>query len=1202
MLVQPPRGTSTLILRELEIPTRTQPVLPSGEWGINRAAAWLVFPDKGLQIFLHPWSSMGKGDLVELLLNGNNVVDQLTIAKDADVGQRVTLFVAPRHLQTGSHTLTYRVTRLNQGAETQTPPTRIYVKIEVPGGQDIDPEPGHSNLFMYIPPEVVSGGVDKDIADAGVPIVIRAPSGNGAPYPAASVGDVIMLSWGGILLASPPLTAGQINDPANHPITFVVGKSTIEEAGDTDYAGLAVTFLVTDIVGNQSEDWCTETRITVSVGTVSLTAPIAKDAFNNKIDLDQLGNKDLTIQVWASPPSFKFGDIIHLKMRGTSVDGETIEVDAPTQTIDNLPHTYELLLNNAGARRLVKTQVIFSYTLARSGSTDPLRSKNQFVQIEGEADLLAAPVAEDAQQGAINPNLPAPRIRIPYDPLIQVGMAIELSWVGTRPDGGTYDPELEWYFPSKSEADNPQGFTISVEGVHLKTLEGGKLELSYALLSEKDNGDILRRESHKAAQLNVGEPSLELVAPLVLGEKDGALEPHDLPNGTSQLTAPKTAVNPTKPRDVVTYTWIGEVSGKTEGSITLNSLSAGRDVPFHLDAEFVAKHIEPNRGRNVTASYRVWREETDTYSYSNALKFSVGNALENPLPIARLPQASGSGASVTLAPLDAQKGAKVIVAYAGMNDGHSIRLTVVGKPGVGSPSIPAKFGSSSGSIEFLIEPEAIAANIGNGSTTFTLMYEVTLGSNKIPSLPLTVTMTPLPAAELDKLSILQADGNELDLSKVTAGATVRAGVWAFIKAGQPVWLMLKGKNEQGNEHNHEVWKVPGAAVNQAWINAGKYEQPVPFSYLKDLGHGTELELHFKAALTSSQVESDAIVAPVKRYRVKAVEDVKPVIDSVIDSKGVAIPQNGLTVDPNVKLSGTATPNLDILIFNNGVSTGGRATADAQGKWNRDLIGLAQGACNLTAVAQYGSNPESMIWKIIVTPLVTPTITSIKDSKGVEIPHGGCTVDTRVTITGTASKGQQVDVRDGTASKGKAPVDPTTGSWTLIVANLSVESHSFTAKALYGSGQTSAPRRFTVIRDDIETFENVPVGKYEELFTPNISIITPTSDAQLEIVLVTDGAPHILGNALQLTTSYCHIYAPSGNRIKEVTFGCRNLGTKAEISYYYGDGGTVTVPLDIKPGETKTLTCSAPNRRSFSHFHPYTYSSVLIIDNIRFILE
>ncbi|MFJ2426247.1 hypothetical protein [Pseudomonas sp. NPDC087804] len=1059
MLVQPPRETSTLILRELEIPSRTQPPLPSGEWGINRAAAWLVFPDKGLQIFLHPWSSMGKGDKVELLLDGNNVVDQLTLAKDADVGQRVTLFVAPRHLQTGSHTLTYRVTRLNQGAETQTPPTRIYVKIEIPGGQDIDPEPGHSNLFMYIPAEVVIGGVDKDIAEAGVPIVIRTPTGSGAPYPDAAVGDVITLSWGGILLASPPLSAEQISDPANHPITIMVDKVTIEEAGDTDFAGLAVTFLVTDIVGNQSEDWCAETRITVSIGTLSLTAPIAKDAFNNKIDLDLLGNKDLTIQVWASSPSFKLGDIIHLKMRGMSVEGEAIEVGAPTQTIDNLPHTYELLLNNADARRLVKTQVIFSYTLARSGSTEPLRSKNQFVQIEGEADRLAAPIAEDAQQGAINPDLPAPRIRIPYDPLIQVGMAIELSWVGTRPDGSTYDPELEWYFPSKSEADNPQGFTISVEGTHLKTLEGGKLELSYALLSEKDNGDILRRESHKAAQLNVGEPSLELVAPLVLGEKDGSLEPHDLPNGTSQLTAPKSAVNPTKRDDVVTYTWVGDVSGRTEDSITLNSLSAGKDVPFHLDAEFVAKHIEPNRGRKVTASYRVWREETDTYSYSNALEFSIGNALENPLPIAHLPQATGSGASVTLAPLDAQTGAKVIVAYAGMHDGHSIQLTMVGKPGAGSPSIPAKFGASSGSIEFLIEPEAIAANIGNRSTTFSLKYEVTLGSNKIPSLPLTVTLTPLPAAELDKLSILQADGDELDLSKVTAGATVRAGVWAFIKAGQPLWLMLKGKNAQGNDHNHEVWKVPGAAVNQDWINGGKYDQPVPYTYFKDLAHGTELELHFKAALTSSQVEADAIVVPVKRYRVKAVEDVKPVIGSVIDSKGVATPQNGLTVDSSVKVSGTATPLQTILIYNNSVSTGGFATADAQGKWDRDLIGLAQGDCNLTAVAQYGSNPVSVIWKIIVTPMVTPTITSIKDSKGVEIPEGGFSFDTEIVLTGMASRGQKVFVFDNISSKGQPETDVVTGIWFLEISGLSAGEHSFSARALYADGEESEARTF-----------------------------------------------------------------------------------------------------------------------------------------------
>ncbi|WP_457466258.1 hypothetical protein, partial [Pseudomonas sp. SDT291_1_S447] len=70
----------------------------------------------------------------------------------------------------------------------------------------------------------------------------------------------------------------------------------------------------------------------------------------------------------------------------------------------------------------------------------------------------------------------------------------------------------------------------------------------------------------------------------------------------------------------------------------------------------------------------------------------------------------------------------------------------------------------------------------------------------------------------------------MDLSKVTAGATFRAGVWAFMKTGQPVRLVLKGKNAQGNEHDRVVWKVPGSAVYQAWIDTGKYEQVIPYSY------------------------------------------------------------------------------------------------------------------------------------------------------------------------------------------------------------------------------------------------------------------------------------------------------------------------------------------------------------------------------------
>ncbi|MGY1893611.1 hypothetical protein ACW9IR_29650, partial [Pseudomonas sp. SDT291_1_S447] len=140
-------------------------------------------------------------------------------------------------------------------------------------------------------------------------------------------------------------------------------------------------------------------------------------------------------------------------------------------------------------------------------------------------------------------------------------------------------------------------------------------------------------------------------------------------------------------------------------------------------------------------------------SYAEPLKFDVGVALENPLPLPQMPQAQGSGATVTLAPLNAQTGGRVIVAYTGMSDKHSIQLTMTGTPGAGSPTIAPKPGVASGNVEFLIPPEAIAANIGNAAKTFTLQYEVIQGT-KVPSLPITVTVTPLPAAELDKLSIV----------------------------------------------------------------------------------------------------------------------------------------------------------------------------------------------------------------------------------------------------------------------------------------------------------------------------------------------------------------------------------------------------------------------------------------------------------------
>ncbi|RON49101.1 hypothetical protein BK666_07455 [Pseudomonas frederiksbergensis] len=632
MLIQPAKQLSPMTLLEPVIPGRTEPALPSGEWGINLAAARGNFPDKGMKVQIAIWSAKGLGDKVELLLNGAPV-DQHTIGDPTEIGEPTILWVAPGRLPSGSYSLSYRVTRLNQAPETFDPAMRLYVKLELPGGQDLDPVEGqHSALYQYIDPQIVLDGVDKDIAKAGVEITVRAKPGNDSPqpYPNIAVGDVCTLSWGGQFVRSAPVTQEQIDDPAGHPIVITADEKTILDAQDTGPAGLAVTFMIRDLVNNQSEDWCQETRIVVDTGNSRLEAPIISKTSGNNLDLELVGDDYVVAQVWAeSIDEFAKDDFIIMNLRGTPLEGEAVDVKVRQQILKTPPTVEMVSLRNADVRALAKTQAVFAYELERNGAVIQ-RSKGRFVNILGEPRRLAAPIAEDEIQGAIDPDLPFTWVRIPFDDAFEHEMAIQLKWSGTLapPGGGTYEPDLEWYTPTPDEIDAKDDLLIMVEGRHLKILEGGTLALSYNLLLLDDQDEIVSRGSRPAALLSVGEPTLELDKPQVAGEEHGVLNPDELPNGVSQLSVPHSA-EPTRPGDVVTYTWVGSVTGRTRDSIKITSHNVDQDLHFALNARFVAEHIEPNLDGDVTVWYEIARIGPPArVSYSDALVFSVERGFE----------------------------------------------------------------------------------------------------------------------------------------------------------------------------------------------------------------------------------------------------------------------------------------------------------------------------------------------------------------------------------------------------------------------------------------------------------------------------------------------------------------------------------------------------------------------------------------------
>lgn len=93
----------------------------------------------------------------------------------------------------------------------------------------------------------------------------------------------------------------------------------------------------------------------------------------------------------------------------------------------------------------------------------------------------------------------------------------------------------------------------------------------------------------------------------------------------------------------------------------------------------------------------------------------------------------------------------------------------------------------------------------------------------------------------------------------------------------------------------------------------------------------------------------------------------------------------------------------------------------------------------------------------------PVISLITGSpSGEDIADGGNTVETAVTLTGVAKKGEKVEVISGSVSHGKPDVDGVTGLWTLLIPALDETTYVFVAKELYGAEQSSDAYTINVV--------------------------------------------------------------------------------------------------------------------------------------------
>ncbi|MBF6037214.1 hypothetical protein H8F23_28520 [Pseudomonas sp. P155] len=1060
-----------LILKELKIPGRTKdPVCENPKvWGINRAAALDNFPRQGLLCQAGPWSPMNRLDKLVIYKDKSQEILPRTVDED-EIGTELQMFVEARHITEGTYTLSYSVTRLGQTPEPSEE-MQVLVKLTRPGGEDHSEDPGHPDLVMTIPEEILKGGIDKENVNEGVPITIGNADGK-PPYPFAAAGDVIRVSWGGVFVLSAPLTQAQ----ADGTVLIVVNidEATIRKAGDSDDSGLAVVFEVYDLVDNRSSDWSVEQRVLVAVDKLRLVAPLLKEALNNVLDVDKLGDANGTAQVWVSGSSFKVGDTPILTIKGTPQEGPPVDIEVPGEALVSVPTTHETKIANSILRQLAKSQIALSYRLKKADGSADLPAKTQFISVIGEVQRLEAPEALDAKHGAIDPldpELKQVRIEIPFDAAFLPGQTINLFWLGTRPDLDTYLPSLPLRPITKGDYDAKEPLLILVDKKHLTPIIGGTLELYYQLqiedsvFNQMNRFDKTRaiRESKHADILQIGEPRQELPEPKVEGVVNGVLPPDT--NGTHLIMGYLKTVK----GDEVIYQWEGSKTGVHSDSLKLTDVTAGQPVSFTIKAEW----IKGNEGGTVEASYEIKRAAGGT-SYSDTLTFSVGVALDLKEP--KIKQAPND---TSLDPLDAQSALTAVIDYDGMLVGDKIIVRWIGATGTlpaGSHTTDTWPVTTVGPQEIPLAVSVIAFNLDK---SITLDYSVTRGTQD-PKDSRTRTLAVLPIAQshLPKPLIVQAseagEGRELDVSQMTTNATFRVNSYPHIALKQYVWFKAKATLKGGGVYSKTFWQPPGSQTNATWINQGFYTHAFPLADLQSLEDGSDLELEFKAGFGGTQVESEAVTFALRTYKIKAYENIVPTLDSVKGStSGDDIPHGSTTVETALTLRGTATPNTKIDLANNGVlMPNTEVQVDSRGEWTFQLTGLvAETTYKLNARRKDGTLSNAR--DVVVVALVVPTLTSVKGSpSGLEIPQNGITVETAVTLSGIAAKGQQVEIFDVATPVGKATADSATGIWELPVTSLRVAAHSFKAKALYGTGAESAARTLTVTAATAPTLTSV----------------------------------------------------------------------------------------------------------------------------------
>ena len=536
----------------------------------------------GLRFVIDPWPVMSADDHVAVFWGSPLAQVWSKTIEAGEENERVRGTIEAGHIVRGDASpVFYRVTRVGQPPEDSQPPLKLLVKLDRPGGYDDDQgTPGHSNLKYLIPQAIIDNGVGPVEAEAGVPVTIL-------PYPFMRKNDRVRLAWGRAEIVA-TVTEDQARDPVNYPLIITVDKARIEFAGDS--AGVAVAYQVVDEVGNYPDErspWSAITYLLVDLGGNRLDAPLVLEAdpVTNVIDLETLGDADVTVLVNTTGGQFKVNDKIVMTWVGTPAEGSPV-IEGPIELpVVRVGVAVMFSIPNAKVKAIAKGRASVSYVLKSEGVADR-PSKNTSVSVEGEISQLRPPSVDEAPGGILNPDEPWATVNIPWYPGRQGSDLVTLIWEASHPGGGTV-----YYEDARPAGNLPENQPIlrSVSNTEIQRFNGLKVKVYYKVA----NDDVAVRSVRESLPfpMQVGVALPQFPRPEVEGVEPGsdALDPDKVPPTGATLVMPFLG---TRDKDRVSYRWRGSaIGGSTDDYVDLTSQTAGKVVKFTVPKQYVTNNL-----------------------------------------------------------------------------------------------------------------------------------------------------------------------------------------------------------------------------------------------------------------------------------------------------------------------------------------------------------------------------------------------------------------------------------------------------------------------------------------------------------------------------------------------------------------------------------------------------------------------------------